>query len=189
MREFLKKKSGMLHDILDMAESVLISATAVLLIFTFLFRIVAVNGGSMNNTLMNGDKLIITHLFYKPEVGDIVVFANDSPILVDKHLIKRVIALPGQTVDIDEASGNVLVNGKYIDEPYVNGLTYPLSPYDYPVTVPEGCIFVMGDNRFHDGKNHSTDSRDDLVGFVDIDTIVGKVIFRFLPFSELGKIG
>lgn len=187
MSEALKKKSGFFHETMDMLESVIISATVVLLIFTFLFRIVTVDGSSMNKTLANEDKIIITHLFYEPKAGDIVVFNSNNKIL--GRLIKRVIALPGQKVDIDTATGKVKVDGEYIDEPYVNGLTYPLSDYDYPVEVPPGCVFVMGDNRFHDGANHSTDSRDELVGFVDIDTILGKAVFRFMPFSSFGKIG
>ena len=191
MTETLKKKSGFLHEFMDMLESVFTSATVVLLIFTFLFRIVTVDGTSMCNTLQNDDKLIVNHMFYEPERGDIIVFESGIDGL--GRLVKRVIALPGQTVDIDVESARVKVDGEYIDEPYVFGVTYPISDYDYPVTVPSGCVFVMGDNRWHEdangtARNHSTDSRDELVGFVDCDKIIGKVLLRFFPFSSLGFV-
>lgn len=179
--ETINKKNGTLHEFLDMMEAVFTSAVVVLLMFTFIFRIVSVDGSSMNNTLMDEDKLITTHLLYKPEAGDIVVLNSDLEEY--ERLIKRVIAISGQTIDIEEASGKVIVDGEYINEPYVKGLTSALSNYDYPITIPDGYVFVMGDNR-----EHSTDSRDELVGFVNVDDILGKAVLRFLPFSSFGKI-
>lgn len=161
-----------LRTIYDFA-SVLVSAVlAVGLIFTFAFKISAVVGNSMNRTLSNGDNVLITARDWKVERGDIVVISQ--PNAFDEVLIKRVIATEGQTVTVDGLTHEVTVDGEVLTEPYIAEPLYVAGTWDYPVTVPKGHVFVMGDNR-----NHSTDSRDcAAVGMIDTRYIVGEAIYR-----------
>ena len=135
----------------------------------------------MQQTLIEPDRLIVSKLFYTPKQGDIVVLRKES--FKDDAIIKRVIAVGGQTVDIDFTEGVVYVDGVALDEPYVNAPTYDPEDFTEPVEVPEGCIFVMGDNR-----NHSTDSRDARIGVVDNRYIIGKALFRITPVNRFGAI-
>lgn len=165
----MRKKT--LTNIYDFA-SVLVSAIlAVGLIFIFLFKISAVDGSSMNNTLQHGDKLIITARDWDVEYGDIVVISQ--PNALEEVLIKRVIATEGQTITVDAISGRVVIDGKAIYEPYIAERMREQGDMHYPLTVPEGCVFVMGDNR-----NHSTDSRFKMVGIIDERYIVGEAVYR-----------
>lgn len=174
------KKSGLSEEIFDWIESVVFSVFVVVLIFTFLLRPVGVDGDSMVPTLHNEDRLIVTHLFYTPQHGDIVVV--NSPGL-GKPIVKRVIGLPGDKVNIDFEQHKVYVNDAELAEPYINEPTARKEDTQFPLTVKDGTIFVMGDNR-----NYSTDSRSSLVGLVDMNNIVGKAIFRLFPFSSAGFI-
>ena len=155
----------------------------VTILFVFAIRLVGVVGDSMYPTLHNGDKLtLLSNFLYEPEVGDIVVlkapdFDDDKPI------VKRVIAMAGQTVDIDFTTGEVFVDGVLQDEPYINEPTYRDNGTQFPLTVPENCIFVMGDNR-----NHSTDSRDPRIGCVDQRYVLGKALQIVLPFKRIGGV-
>lgn len=160
-----------IRNIYDFA-SILVSAVlAVCLIFTFVFKISAVDGDSMNNTLRNGNKVLITARDWKVERGDIVVISQ--PNAFNKVLIKRVIATEGQTVEINGKTHQVIVDGAVLDEPYIAEPVIVQGTWSYPVTVPEGCVFVMGDNR-----NRSTDSRDSAVGMIDTRYIVGEAVYR-----------
>ena len=160
-----------IRNIYDFA-SILVSAVlAVCLIFTFVFKISAVDGDSMNNTLRNGNKVLITARDWTVERGDIVVISQ--PNAFNKVLIKRVIATEGQTVTVDGKTHQVLVDGVVIDEPYIAEPVRVQRSWNYPITVPKGCVFVMGDNR-----NNSTDSRDSAVGMIDTRYIVGEAIYR-----------
>ena len=174
-----KKSVG--NEVLEWLESIAISIFIVVLVFTFIFRIVIVDGSSMVPTLENGQRLVISHLFYTPKQGDIVVVNSTG---LNKTIIKRVIATEGQTVDIDFDKHTVTVDGKVLDEPYINE---PTARNDggntYPFTVPENTIFVMGDNR-----NESTDSRNAIVGCISIDDVLGKAVFRIYPFSGFGRV-
>lgn len=176
-----KEKKSFVNELMEWLESVAISIFIVILVFTFVFRIVIVDGGSMVPTLQDGQRLIISHLFYSPEQGDIVVVNSTG---LNKTIIKRVIATEGQTVDIDFEKHTVTVDGKVLDEPYINE---PTARNDggntYPMVVPEDTIFVMGDNR-----NNSTDSRSPLVGCISIDDVLGKAVFRIFPFDCFGRI-
>ena len=176
-----EKKVSSSENLFEWVETLVIAFFAVILFFTFVFRLAAVNGESMLPTLVDKDRLIVSYLFYTPKNGDIVIVNNDNPAL-EKVIVKRVIATEGQTVDIDFDSGEVKVDGKVLQEDYINNLTLlDEGGHDYPVTVPENCVFVMGDNR-----QNSLDSRDSRVGFVPEDEILGKVSLRIFPFSRFG---
>ena len=172
----------LVREIYDWAEIFVITVSAILLVFTFFIRIAYVDGPSMQNTLQDGEALAVSNLFYTPEQGDIVVFqAPDSSI--EGGIVKRVIATEGQTVDIDFETWEVFVDGEVIDEHYVNfvqGINM-LNYYntDFPLTVPEGHIFVMGDNR-----NHSADSRCSDIGLIPEQCVVGHALLRVFPFSR-----
>lgn len=178
-------------EIYDWVQSIMMALVVCILVFMFIGRGVDVIGQSMLPTLewyedangnVTNDKLFISNLFYTIKNGDIVVFRDEG--FRDEPLVKRVIAVAGQTVDIDFEQGIVYVDGQALDEPYTNAPTYQKENFDGEVTVPEGYLFVMGDNR-----NNSTDSRDDRIGFVDVRCLLGKAYFRFYPFSRIGLIG
>ncbi len=166
----------------EIAETLLLSTAVVIIIFTFFVRLAVVDGPSMRQTLEHGDVLIVSDLFYEPEYGDIVVVqkinsAWPSPI------VKRVIATGGQVVDIDFDTWTVTVDGEIIDESdyiYLAKDAIMTSNYEFPITVPEGQLFVMGDNR-----NHSSDSRDSRIGFIDTRSVFGRVICRVFPLQNL----
>lgn len=165
-------------EFFDICETIVFSLVVLILIFLFIFRVVGVEGDSMEYTLSTGDRLIVSHLFYDPKPGDIVVVELDE--YFDTPIIKRVIAVGGQTVDIDSETGKVRVDGQELDEPYTHDPTTPKSLH-YPMTVPEGSVFVMGDNRVN-----STDGRN--FGYVDKKHILGKAIFRIFPVTKIGVL-
>ena len=165
----LNQKS--LQNLYDFASVLVTAVLAVAVIFTFIFKISAVDGSSMNNTLYDGDKVIITARDWNVENGDIVVISQ--PNIYEKVLIKRVIATEGQTVVVNAAEGQVIVDGEVLDEPYIAETTRVQGNMTYPIIVPKGKVFVMGDNR-----NASTDSRDKFVGLIDTRYIVGEAVYR-----------
>lgn len=171
-------------EFFEWGEALVISLTVIVLLFTFVVRLVGVEGTSMVPTLQDRDKVILLNnlLYHEPQKGDIVVLAkkeffNGNPI------VKRVIATAGDTINIDFDAGKVYVNGELQDEPYINEPTHEQLDMTFPQTVPKGCIFVMGDNR-----NRSTDSRDTRLGMVDTRYVLGHVLARVLPINSLGKI-
>lgn len=179
------KKESFLSSLYDWIEVVSISVIIVIMIFTFVARLSTVDGDSMYPTLIDGERLIVSDLFYSPENGDIVVLQEKNAFFTSP-LVKRIIAQEGQTIDFDYENWGVYVDGEKLTEPYINReLEKAMKNYGSPdsITVPKGHIFVMGDNR-----NHSTDSRDSLVGFVEYDEIIGKVVFRLFPFSRIGAV-
>lgn len=157
-------------SLLDWVQSLVYAVTVGILIFTFFLRPITVEGSSMKPTLYSGDEVLVSDLFYHPGAGDIVVLRqlrySETP------LVKRVIALGGDTVDIDFDAGVVYVNGIAQQENYIAEKTYDRENFEGPLTVPEGCVFVMGDNR-----NASTDSRSAAIGVVDERSIIGKVFW------------
>ena len=167
-------------------EFVSIIATAIatiMIIFTFAFRIVGVNGPSMMNTLVNGDWLMVSAFITEPERGDIVIITQ--PNAYNEPIVKRVIALGGDTIDIDFDTATVSVNGKVLDEAYLaTPTTTDEGAWQYPLTLKEGQVFVMGDNR-----EHSSDSRSPDIGLIDENYILGKVLLRFSPISEFRIFG
>lgn len=178
-----EEENKKLSTLLEYAESLAIVFVVMLLIFTFLIRPATVDGESMLPTLENAERLMISRFLYEPEQGDIVVLCGEADKEDGKNLIKRIIATEGQTVDIDFEAGEVYVNGQELSEPYILEDTHLEEGTEFPLTVPEGEVFVMGDNR-----NYSRDSRSPSVGTVKEEYIVGKVLFRFFPLNRFGKI-
>lgn len=175
----------LVRELYDWVEIFVATMAVILLVFTFVVRIAYVDGPSMENTLHDGETLVVSNLFYTPKQGDIVVFqAPDSH--VEGGVVKRVIATEGQVVDIDFDMWQVFVDGVELDEPYVyfrNGYRMLSSDVSFPLIVPEGCVFVMGDNR-----NESNDSRGSDIGFVDTRFIFGRVLFRVTPLDKFGAV-
>ena len=155
----------------------------IMVVFILVFRIVIVDGTSMNRTLLHGDYiLLLNNLFYgEPESGDIIVLSKNS-YDDGAPLVKRVIATEGQIVDIDFEAGIVYVDGVELDEPYVNTPTNTSGGMLFPLIVDDGCIFVMGDNR-----NKSKDSRYPEIGIIDEREVLGKAIFLVLPGTNRGE--
>lgn len=172
--------SSFITGLYDWVSAFLFALIAVVLIMTFCFRIVDVDGNSMLNTLQDHNKVIVTGLDYKPQVGDIVVISHGTQL--EKVIVKRVIAVGGQTVDLDERTGEVIVDGVVLEEKYTTSKTEARDT-PFPIEVEEGKVFVLGDNR-----SVSKDSRYQEVGLIDEDWIIGKVQYRFYPFNEFGKI-
>lgn len=174
--------------ILEWLEVIVFSVFIVIIVFSFLFRTVIVSGNSMNSTLYNNDKLMITHLFYNPNVGDVVVVNSTA---LDETIVKRVIATEGQKVLIDYNKMELIVDGEvqkdeHISEYMTDTMRFDMNFYNsangtYEYEVPENCVFLMGDNR-----NNSTDSR--VIGFVHVKDILGKVFIRYSS-SYGGKLG
>ncbi len=175
-----KKKTA--NEALDWLQCIVSALVIAILVFTFFARTTSVVGSSMLPTLEEGDLLLISRLFYQPKRGDVIVLRKAS--FMTDPIVKRVIATEGQTIDIDFQEGVVYVDGVALDEPYVNSLTKEPEDFTEPVTVPEGHVFVMGDNR-----NRSTDSRSAMVGCVDTRFILGKALLRLAPLNKLGRVG
>lgn len=165
-----------LHDLIRML-------AGIMLVFLLLFRMVIVSGSSMYSTLWDGDWiLLISGIFYQePEYGDIIVACKDS-FNDGEAIIKRVIATEGQTVDIDFEAGIVYVDGVALQEDYTYTPTNYPEGMRFPLTVEEGCVFAMGDNR-----NNSRDSRDPDIGLIDRREILGKAIFLMFPGTDEGR--
>lgn len=150
------------------------AVTVIMILFTFVFRFVGVNGPSMQPTLYDGDWLIVTAIKPHFEYGDIII--STQPNILNEPIVKRVIATGGQKVDIDFSTGSVYVDGKLLEEKYIMGNTTGSEGFSGSAVVPEGKLFVMGDNR-----QNSTDSRSEIIGFIDERYIVGKAKMRVFP--------
>ena len=166
----------------DWIQSLISALLICVLVFVFVLRIMDVHGTSMFPTLSNGDKVMVSDLFYEPARGDIVVFKKDG-YDDNKALVKRVIAVAGDVVNIDFERGVVYVNGEPLEEDYIDVTTNTKIDFIGPQTVPDNCLFVMGDNR-----NASTDSRDKRIGMVDKRLVIGKVLLVVYPFDSFGSV-
>ncbi len=169
------------RDFFEWIDALVFCAVVIIFVFLFFFRLVVVQGASMEPNFIEGDRLIIRSVAYTPERGDVVVL--DSYSGTGKPLVKRVIALGGDVVDIDPETNAVTINGEIIDEPYIAGITNRVDDIGYPFTVGEGHIFVMGDNR-----QNSKDSRSSEIGEVDERSVMGKAVMRIWPFYRLGVL-
>ena len=180
------------RDLYEWIQSLVGSVLVVVAIFTFGIRMLGVDGHSMLNTLQHGDRLMVVNpIFYHDyKYGDIVILRKTG-VFDNEPIVKRVIATGGQTVDIDFGEGVVYVDGEALEEDYIREPTYTAEGMEFPLTVPEGSIFVMGDNR-----NGSSDSRDYRLGTVDTRYVIGKAAFLLFPGADydtgkrdFGRIG
>ena len=162
--------------VFDLLQSICAAVVFGILIYLFLFHVTGVRGTSMYSTLHEGDRLFTSNLFYEPEQGDIIILRT---AYYSEPLVKRVIATEGQTIDIDFDTGDVTVDGIVLQEDYIYERTHFENGFEGPVTVPEGTVFVMGDNR-----NNSNDSRLPAIGFIDKRAILGRALFILIPGTE-----
>ncbi len=174
------RKKRTLKEYLKMLRTVcatlIVAAAAVVLLVNFVFPVMRIYGSSMSATLVDGD-IVVAHKTTKLGYGDVCAFYSGSRILC-----KRVIGLAGDEVNIDE-DGTVYVNGKALEEPYLKGKSLGDCDVEFPLTVPENSYFVLGDNR-----RASVDSRNNIIGCVPREQVVGKLLFCLLPFPSMGKI-
>lgn len=158
------------------AQALITAVVSVVLLFTFAVRLIGVSGPSMQDTLYTGDRLLVLNAAYCDfKAGDVVVI-NDYNAELSDTLVKRIIAVGGQTVDIDFSTGTVYVDGQELDEPYIKEPTYTTDGTVFPLTLAEDEVLVMGDNR-----NHSTDSRSPKLGPVKRGYLQGKAVFLLMP--------
>lgn len=167
------------RDLYEWVQALVCSVLAVVLVFTFAIRLMGVDGTSMLPTLQHGDRLLVLNslLHDDYQYGDIVVLRKET--FSQAPIVKRVIATEGQTVDIDFQNGAVYVDDKLLNEEYINELTFLEEGTEFPLVVPEGAIFVLGDNR-----NRSTDSRDSRLGTIDTRYVIGKAVFLAFPGKD-----
>lgn len=184
-KEKKKVEGRFSSELFGWGESLMAVLIFFVVIFTFFVRLIGVDGTSMYPTLQDRSIMLVSNLGYTPEKGDIVVLRKEG-FYSDQPIVKRVIATGGDTIDIDPVTGDVIVNGEVLDEPYIlekiNTLER-MGDLTYPQTVPEGCIYVLGDNR-----NGSTDSRWSSLGMVDERYVLGHVLSVVFPFSDFGSV-
>ena len=180
------KRSKLVRTLLEWVEELVIAVVLIAVVFTFACRVITVTGTSMVPNFHSGDRVLVVNDFTGVEQGDVVVIVN----VLQDPIIKRVIATEGQTVDFDPQQGEVVVDGEVLPGSTFgieDGITFlpdlPGQVLEFPQTVPEGCVFVLGDNR-----GNSTDSRFVSVGMVDLRNILGKAVFQLYPFSQAGLV-
>ena len=191
----INKEKKIVDDVLEIIESTLLTVFVIVMIFTYLLHPVNVVGTSMEDTLNENDRIFMTTVYTGPHYKDIIVINNDKAYLLDAEgkvmekditdsqfkecIIKRVIAEPGQTIELNAETHEVIVDGKVINEPYIKDPIQNEGAFTYPFTVPDGYYFVIGDNRLV-----SADSRHSDIGLIKKDQIYGRAIIRYSPFNE-----
>ena len=184
-QEELSSGDSLKLDLYFWLQALVLALVALILLFTFVGRIIGVDGSSMYPTLHHGDMLLLQSVGYEPKQGDVVVLTKAFRD-VDGPIVKRVIAVGGQTVDIDYDAGTVAVDGQVLDEPYImEEMLWHSSSHmqETHFEVPEDSIFVMGDNR-----NGSTDSRHEWLGAIDEDYILGQAVAVLWPLGRIGLL-
>ena len=181
-----RRISPAVRSVMEWVETIVMAVVLVAVAFTFVARVITVDGVSMEPTYYNGDRVLVTKLAGQARQGDVVIVVG----ALEEPIIKRVVATEGQTVDFDTELGEVTVDGQPLPGSVFgieDGITFvpdlPGMVMEFPKTVPEGCVFVLGDNR-----DNSTDSRFVTVGMVDQRNILGKVVFSLYPFSKIGFV-
>ena len=179
------EKAGLAGDLFTWLQALTFALVIIMVVFTFFGRIIGVDGSSMLPTLTDRDMLFLQCIGYEPKQGDVVVLRK-SFAATSEPIVKRVIATGGQSVHIDYGTGTVYVDGEALDEPYLGEpmeqpMSYTMQNTDWD--VPEGSVFVMGDNR-----NHSADSREESLGPVDTRYVLGRALVVLFPFSHIGAI-
>ena len=176
MQEQENNKKRDSRELYEWVQALVYSVLTVVIVFTFVVRLIGVDGSSMEPTLKHGDRLLVLNslLYNDYRYGDVVVLRKDT--FMRDPIVKRVIATENQTVDIDFSTGSVYVDGQLLQEEYINELTLTPEGVTFPLTVPEGSIFVLGDNR-----NHSSDSRHPDLGTIDTRYVIGKAAFLLFP--------
>lgn len=191
-----KEQDSWRQSLFEWLELLAVVLVIIVTLFTFVVSIVGVDGSSMYPTLHDRDLMLVQRIAYTPRQGDVIVLRKDHTF-GDQALVKRVIATGGQTVYIDYDNNTITVDGEILEEPYLNyeyddmyGSDYMADKVDLDpqyvnqeFTVPEGCVFVCGDNR-----NHSSDSRVAQLGMVDERYVIGRVLLVFFPFSDFGWV-
>ena len=183
-------EEGLVYNLYYWLQTLVLAVAVIVLLFTFVGRITRVEGDSMLNTLHDGDLLLLQSAFYTPKAGDVVVLNKTTDetlsLLGGEAIVKRIIATEGQTVSVDYQTSTVYVDGQPLAEPYVwEDMDWRTGPYSgqTPFVVPDGSVFVMGDNR-----NNSTDSRHELLGPVDKGYILGRAVLILFPLSDFGPL-
>ena len=170
---------GCLKEFYEWTQAIALAVVLALLINRFLFSIVLVEGHSMDPTLEHKQRLIVSKLYVEPKAKDIIIIKSSA---LNKYIVKRVIATEGQKIVIEPSTGMVMVDDEVLDEPYIKEVLRSAgNKYDYPLTVPENSVFVMGDNR-----NNSQDSRS--IGVIPHDEVVGKAVFGIWPLNRVGGL-
>ncbi len=197
-----EEKQSVIAEIFDYYELCIFSICAVIVIFSFFIRLCRVDGQSMEDTLHNNEMLVVSDIFYTPKRGDVIVFHQTGgqnqdiySFSLNEPIVKRVIATAGEWIDI-KLSGDrleVTIYDSSMEKKYTLSEDYakysgspswnPTGYHEYPMQIPEGYVFVMGDNRWH-----STDSRSTLIGLVDTRRILGRAVLRLTPLSKFGSI-
>lgn len=182
----LSRMQALKNDLFFWLQALVAALVLLILLFAFVGRVITVDGTSMFPTLHHKDVLLVHNIRYSPEQGDIIVLTKDFSGYVGQPIVKRVIAVGGQTVRIDYEQDKVFVDGEALNEPYLNEAVMNRPGGSLTIdelTVPEGCVFVLGDNR-----NHSSDSRHVELGAIDERYILGKAIMIIFPFSNFGTL-
>ena len=177
----MEPKQSKENALFEWYDSLVFALAVIVLFFVFAVRIITVSGVSMQPTLYGGDRVAVQSMLYTPQRGDVVVV--DSYSRYGDMLVKRVVGVGGDVIDIDFESGIVYRNGEALEEPYVLGPTTLSYDIQFPITVPQGSVFLLGDNR-----NGSKDSRSSEIGCIDERDLLGKVLWRLTPFSKIGKV-